>query len=30
MIYAHPTIAEVFKDAIESLEGKSTNSPMAK
>lgn len=30
MIYAHPTIAEVFKDAIEALEGKSTNSPMAK
>ena len=30
MIYAHPTIAEVFKDAVETLEGKSTNSPMAK
>ncbi len=30
MIYAHPTIAEVFKDTIEALEGKSTNSPMAK
>lgn len=27
MIYAHPTVSEVFKDAVEMLEGKSTNAP---
>ena len=27
MIYAHPTVSEVFKDAVEMLEDKSINTP---
>ena len=27
MIYAHPTVSELFMDAVQMLEGKSINTP---